>query len=252
MEKAKEFKPTKAFNKVFDERGGIRGCTSVGDMPRNRKQVRNARYKLSDPQPKKDTLYEVMKMCIDDQSRADPFVRCVQAAPEATCVLATNNQLHDLERFCTGSGVFSILGVDPTFNLRDFALTVTTYRHLMLEHRRTGNPPVMVGPLFAHQKKEIETYYTFASSLLKLRPSLMNLQCIGTDGEKAIAKGFQMTSPNCKYILCFLHQRRNIQFKLSEIGISSKYASLFVRDLFGFQEGKHCVWTSGLDIRIRI
>lgn len=122
----------------------------------------------------------------------------------------------------------------------------------MLEHRRTGNPPVMVGPLFAHQKKEIETYYTFASSLLKLRPSLMNLQCIGTDGEKAIAKGFQMTSPNCKYILCFLHQRRNIQFKLSEIGISSKYASLFVRDLFGFQEGKHCVWTSGLDIRIRI
>lgn len=108
MEKAKEFKPTKAFNKVFDERGGIRGCTSVGDMPRNRKQVRNARYKLSDPQPKKDTLYEVMKMCIDDQSRADPFVRCVQAAPEATCVLATNNQLHDLERFCTGSGVFSI------------------------------------------------------------------------------------------------------------------------------------------------
>ena len=65
----------------------------------------------------------------------------------------------------------------------------------------------------------------------------MNLQCIGTDGEKAIAKGFQMAYPNCKHILCFLHQCRNIQFKLSEMGISSKYASLFVRDIFGFQEG---------------
>ena len=188
-EVAKVCKPTKAFNKVFDDCGGILGCVSIGDMPRNRKQMRNARYKLSDPQPRKDALYEIMKMCIDGQSRADPFVRCVQAAPEATCVLATNGQLHDMERFCTNPEKFSILGIDPTF-LGEFALTVTTYRHLMLEHRRTGNPPVMIGPLFAHQKKETETYYTFASSLLKLKPCLMNLQCIGTDGEKAITKGF--------------------------------------------------------------
>lgn len=128
------------------------------DVPRNRKQVYNICYKLSDPKPNKDTLHEVMKLCIEDESRANLFVRCVSAAPEVSCILATNNQLNDMVRFCTNSTCFSILGVDQTFNLGDFAVTVTTYRHLMLESRGETHHPVMVGPMFAHQRKEKRTY----------------------------------------------------------------------------------------------
>ena len=79
----------------------------------------------------------------------------VQAAPEATCVLAADYQLN---RFCTNKDQFSILGIDPTFNLGEFSLTVTTYRHLMLVSTRTGKPPVMLGHMFAHQKKEMRTH----------------------------------------------------------------------------------------------
>ena len=88
----------------------------------------------------------------------------------------------------------------------------------MLEHRETKEHPVMIGPMFAHQRKDSNTYYTFASALLGLKSELKNLQCIGTDGETAIA-----SIPSCKHILCFLHQRRNINFKLSELGIVGKF-----------------------------
>ena len=111
-----------------------------------------------------------------------------------------------------------------------------TYRHLMLEHTETGQPPVLIGPVFAHQKKESETY---ASGMLELNASLKNLLCFGTDGEAAIAKGFQIVFPDSKHILCFLHQRRNIQYKLTDIGISSKYAKLYLNDIFGYQESTH-------------
>ena len=78
-------KPAEAYGELFEEQGGVFDCVSVGDVPRNRKQISNIRYKLSDPKPNKDTLHEVMKLCIEDESRADPFVRCVSAAPEASC-----------------------------------------------------------------------------------------------------------------------------------------------------------------------
>lgn len=73
--KAQHMKPAEAYGELFEEQGGVFDCVSVGDVPRNRKQISNIRYKLSDPKPNKDTLHEVMKLCIEDESRADPFVR---------------------------------------------------------------------------------------------------------------------------------------------------------------------------------
>ena len=238
---AKTSKPRNVYHYLFEEAGGVSGCQSMGDLPRNSKQVSNVRYKLSDSKSNdKDGLYEIMKKCVDEQSRSNPFIRNVQAAPEATCVLAADYQLNDLERFCTKKE-FSVMGIDPTFNLGEFALTVTTYRHLMLESRRTGKPPVMIGPMFAHQKKEAATYHAFASSLLGLKSSLKGLKCVGTDGELAIFNGFQLAYPECQHILCFLHLRRNITHKLTELGVKNAVAKEILNDIFGFQKGTHRV-----------
>ena len=240
----KTMKPQEAYNKLLKEAGGIESCQSAGDSPQNYKQLANMRHKLNDSKPSKDSLFEIMKHCLDGQSRSDQFIRSVQAAPEPTCVLASDYQLNDIDRFCTNPEQFSILGIDPTFNLGDFAVTVTTYRHLMLQSRRTGQQAIMIGPMFAHQKKEMATHHAFASSLLGLKPSLKNLQCIGSDGELALYNGFQLAFPNSKHILCFLHTRRNIRHKLSEIGISGNYAKVYIDDIFGTQHGSHLL--SGL------
>ena len=64
--------------------------------------------------------------------------------PEPAVVVATDRQLDDV-RFCTASTEFSILTVDPTFNVGDFDITVATYRHLL--SRKTHKPPVFIGPV---------------------------------------------------------------------------------------------------------
>ena len=74
-------------------------------------------------------------------------------------VLSFNWSLNGLERFCTKEKC-SVLSIDPTFNFGDFYVIVTTYQHLVLENSG-GSHPVIMGPIFVHQQKKIETYYFF-------------------------------------------------------------------------------------------
>jgi len=57
-------------------------------------------------------------------------------------VLFTDQQLNDIERFCTNrnSTTNSVFGIDPTFNLGNFYVMVTTYENLLLVNRKTGKP----------------------------------------------------------------------------------------------------------------
>ena len=120
--------------------GGVQNATSCGSLPRNRKQVSNFRS-LSKAQvsDERDPLFAIIEQCKKEESQVDPFIRCVQGAPDAMCVLARERQLTDMVRFCTNPNEFSIVGLDPTFNLGDFSVTVSTYRHLQLYDRTTKN-----------------------------------------------------------------------------------------------------------------
>ena len=97
-------------------------------------------------------VMEQSKLC----EGKDKFVRIVTATPEPMCVLATDQQLHDLVRFGTNPSIFS---VDPTFVLGDFSITCITYHQLLVTDPRTGQPPIMLGPVLVHQSKEYSTYH---------------------------------------------------------------------------------------------
>lgn len=81
-----------------------------------------------------DALLSVMIMCKQSIGKEDPFIRIVTSAPEPMCVMCTDLQLTDIERFCTNSEKFCPLSVDPTFNLGDFSVTVTSFRNLFLDN----------------------------------------------------------------------------------------------------------------------
>ena len=101
---------------------------SVGEVPRNRRQVYNMKNTKGDDG---DALLSVMAMCKESMGKGeDPFVRIVTSAPEPMCIMCTNSQLNDLEKFCTDPSMFSLLSVDPTFNLGDFSVSVTSYCNL--------------------------------------------------------------------------------------------------------------------------
>ena len=230
--------PRQAVCKVTTEKGGIVKANSVGTIPRNRKQVYNISCRESNED--NDALLSVMVMCKQSMgNNDDPFVRIVISAPEPKSILCTNAQLLDIEHFCTDHITFGPLSIDPTFNLGDFNVTVTSYRNLLLENRRTRKNPVMVGPMLIHRRKLFSSYHFLASQLVCLKPSISNLQAFETDGEECLYTAFSTQFPNARHLRCFLHFRDNCKAKLQEMKISKSVALIIIQDIFGsFLKGK--------------
>lgn len=123
-ESVKTKPPRKALRDVKNVLGGVMGAKLACDLPRDRKQVKNLKYN-SDGPASTDVLAHVMQMCKDSYDSEDVFVQSVEAVPEPMCVLATKQQLVDIECFCTGEPS-SVLSIDPTFNLGPFYVTPMT------------------------------------------------------------------------------------------------------------------------------
>ena len=78
-----------------------------------------------------DNIMELVEMRSKQQISGNPFLRKVRTAPEFSAVLANNRQLNGILRFCARSST-SVFGIDPTFNVCDHNVTVTTFKHPLL------------------------------------------------------------------------------------------------------------------------
>lgn len=165
------------------------------------------------------------------------FIRDVKAYPDPAVVLATEQQLNDLEHFCCNPSRFCILTVDPTFSLGDFDVTPTTYHHLMLRSRRTNKPPVMLGPTLIHYRKTFPSYLFLAACMISFNQKLVNLQAFGTDGEKALINAFAHEFKHAVHLTCFNHVRHNIKEKLRKLAICEKVQVEILNDIFGRKVG---------------
>ena len=150
--------PRKALRDVENILGGVM-CAKLGcDLPCNQKQVKNLKYNSSGPRSTQtDVLTHVMQMCKESYRSEDVFIQSVEAAPEPMCVLATKQQLLDIERFCTGEPS-SVLSIDPTFNLGPFYVTPTTYHNLLVTTPR-GNNPILLGPVLIYKTKTFRPFH---------------------------------------------------------------------------------------------
>ena len=216
------------------------------DLPQNRKQVYNlvSARKISEEKipslpssiPSTDVLAEIMHMC-KDTSASQAYVRSVEAAPEPMCVLATDQQLVDIERFATGDPS-SVISIDPTFNLGPFYVTRITYQNLLVTMAK-GNHPILLGPVLIHQTKTFRPFHYFASTLVRLNPNLMKLRAFATDGESELIKAFGLTFPEAAHLRCTNHLRQNIKDKLRALSIPQEAWKEFLADIFGAQVGSH-------------
>ena len=243
--------PRKALREVENLVGGVVTAHSASDLPRDRKQVDNLKYATqqsttstsSNWSSKNDVLAHVMQMCKDTFGADAEFIRAVEAAPEPMCVLATNQQLADLERFCTGDRS-SVLSIDPTFNLGPFSVTPMTYQNLLTKTTRNGNHPILLGPILIHQTKTLRPFHYFASTLICLNLKFTGLKAYGTDGEPELIKAFKICFPNAVHLRCTNHLRQNIKDKLREFNISQHISKEILGDIFGLRHATH--FESGL------
>ena len=237
-------RPVVILREIENEHGGVMGAHSSCDLPRNRRQIYNMKQNATLVKEKSgfpssvarnDTLACIMQQCKDTSSTTEAFIRSVEAAPEPMCILCTNQQLYDLERFCTQS-TSSVLSIDPTFNLGDFYVTPTTFHNLLVKNRQDCHP-IMSGPVLIHRTKKFEPFHYFASTLVRLNPNLVNLKSFGTDGEPQLIKAFQVVFPHAVHLRCVNHMRQNVKDKLHALGIPQNLWKEFLGDIFGQQVG---------------
>ena len=162
----------------------------------------------------------------------------------------TNSQLFDIERFCTDAVTFSPLSVDPTFDLGDFSVAVTSYCNLLLKNRRTGKNPVMIGPMLVHRRKLFSSYHFFASSLVSMKPLISQFQAFGTDGEECLYSAFSTQFSHARHLRCFLHFRDSGKAKLQQM--NTPYEDI-IQDILGtFLKGNGLDANDGDDLRSRL
>ena len=92
--------------------------------------------------------------------REQRYIHEVTCAPETMVILATQQQLFDLERFCCSNIDFRIFGVDPTFKLGNFSVTLVVYQHLIVK-MKSGKSPWLLGPVLIHYKEFRNNKYFF-------------------------------------------------------------------------------------------
>ena len=114
------------------------------------------------------------------------------------------------------------MGIDPTFNFGDFNVTPVAFRYLLLEYRKEGHSPIILGQFLVHQQKKFSSYHFFASTLISLCPSLRNIKAFGSDGETKLYQAFQMQLPEATHLRCFRHFRANLVSKLTSLGLPSE------------------------------
>lgn len=241
-EESKHAGPKNVISKVSAELGGVVGATDACMLPRNEQQVMKAksRSKIAAVPTctSNDDFAVVMHHAFLEDSN-NQFIRDVKTLREQAVVLCYDRQLDDLVRFCTNSEEFGILTIDPTFSLGDFDVTVITYRHLLLHSKRTGKPPIFVGPVLIHYRKTFATYLHFLTTLIGLRRGLANVQCFGTDGEIALIDACKQAFTLGSSLICSIHVRRNISAKMHELRISEGAKKMILDDIFGYSTGSH-------------
>lgn len=235
-----DMNPSNAYDAVHRKTGDIMVVRSISDEPRNKKQAYISRQSLSEiSSAQKDEMLELHRLLRSHQEESNEgFLRDITVTDSPHALLALDDQLDNVVRFCTSATRFSVVGVDATFKLGDFFVTLTTYKNLMLRNRRTGKHPVFLGPSFIHMSRKTEDYLMFTQGLVRFRQELVNLKAYGTDNEDALRNALRITFANSVSLLCRLHKKENIEHHLhSTLKVSPNVKKEIVHDVFGQKEG---------------
>ena len=115
----------------------------------------------------------------------------------------------------------------------------------MLNSRKTGKHPIILGPVMIHHRKTYQTYHILASRILAANPKLKDIKAIITDGEEPLQNSFNDVFSRAQPLRDFRHFQQNMDSALKYMGISAKKErDPFLNDVFGHTEDD--VYVKGL------
>ena len=229
----------RVVQQIEDEVGGLQHCKSVGQLPRNERQVKYLKSECQPRKVEKDPIFQITEKMKEESQEGEKFIRAYSLDDESPkVILFTDEQLDDIANFCCNDidGHNSILYVDVTFQLGPFFVLVTSYRNTSL-HTKNANPPtcpVMLGPIMLCMLKDKATYITLFQKMTARIPGLKAyLQAYSTDGEKALREALGQEFERSVAFLCKIHVKQNIKDQCSKLKISKAVTNVVVDDIFG-------------------
>ena len=244
-------KPSRGvYEELRQQTGGIGAAASLGDLPRGKHQVYNAKSRSSQ-QSSQDEVDELLRYARDK----DDLVLHHSDYPEDLWVFGTSSMCDALVRSTTSDILSCPFSVDPTFSLGKFEVTPIVFNNLILKSKRTDGNPIFLGPTMLHHSKSEAEYQMLATTCVRKCSSLKDAKGFVTDGETALQNAFQEQLKNSQSLRCFKHFENNCKNKLRELGIrSEKDQKYFLGKTFGVRGKEEGIIdaTDGKDLRERL
>lgn len=124
--------PSSIFDLAVEQLDGMVGCKEMGDMPRDMKQVANARSVITSKETE-DEFSSLLSI-----AKTVKTVHNFQWTPAPRVVFSTDDQIKDIIKECCNHNTTSILSIDTTFNVGEFYVTSTTYQSSKFSNVDTG------------------------------------------------------------------------------------------------------------------
>lgn len=147
-----------------------------------------------------------------------------------------DEQLQDIRRFCCSApiGETTVLGVDKTFNLGQFHMTVTCFKNLSMLRRDTNYHPIFLGPMYIHGSSKTSDYSVFFDHIRSALDNPRSSPTVGSDDEKALRTAIAQAWPQGYQIYCHRHLHTNCTEYLSrKVGLTDQQNKPVLAAVFG-------------------
>ena len=152
-------------------------------MPRNPRQIYNFQQNFSKNKTKDDDVLDIIVEMLNQAKDSSSFLSPIdpdqpficeflyQSGGQPIFVLFLDQNLNDINRFCTGicPSPVSPLPFDTTFNNEAFKFTQTTYKNLSLYKKGTVSHPWFPGPILVHRTERKIDFEFFWQSVKRYK-----------------------------------------------------------------------------------
>lgn len=116
-------------------------------------------------------------ICNAQKGLSNAFTKELQVAPELSIVLPNDRPWHDICRIIAKDHCWSVLGIDTTFNICRYNVTISAYRHPLLRTLGMKVPPVLMNPILTHLNNTFAPYSPINVIMIKVRIIVFKIPC---------------------------------------------------------------------------
>lgn len=190
-------------------------ATSLHELPKSPQQVGNLR------RPDKhasDPWFLAIQLLQGEDSQNPVFRKFVLQTHGPSIILYSDRQLHEIVQVATKIKCRGILSADVLFPAGKFWVLALQYLHPLINATRSGQEPVMLGPILITKSKLASAYSElFGKMFVDSAGASRDMSVLTTDGEVAIGRAANMFSPNVYIFRGPRHLKDDLERKFKEV-----------------------------------